>query len=46
MGGNCNLGMLLDDLDPYRAQYPVAGQRHNHFNLCDFPLVSPISLLY
>jgi hypothetical protein len=46
MGGDCNMGALLDDLLPIRPQYPVAGQRQNHFKLYDFPLVTRISLLY
>ena len=29
-----------------RPQHPVAGQRPNPFKLCDFPLVTPITLLY
>ena len=46
MGGICNLGALLDDLVLARPQYPVAAQRRNHFKLCDFPLVTAMSLLY
>ena len=46
MGENYSWVALLDNLMPARPQYPVAGHRRNHFKLCDFPLVSPISLLY
>jgi hypothetical protein len=46
MGGNKNWGARLDSLIPACPQYPVAGPRQNHFKLCDFPLVSLISLLY
>jgi hypothetical protein len=32
---------------PYReTQYPVAAPVWNHFKLCDFPLVTPATLLY
>jgi hypothetical protein len=36
------------DLEPYlsRTQYPVAGCSRNPFKLCDFQLVTQISLLY
>jgi len=36
------------DLEPYlhRAQYPVAGSPRNPFKLCEFPLVTLISVLY
>jgi len=30
----------------YRTQYPVAGRPRNPFKLCDFPLVTQMSLLY
>jgi hypothetical protein len=46
MGGNCSVGVLLDYLIVDRPQYPVAGRLQNHFRLCDFPLVTQISLLY
>ena len=46
MGGICNLGALLDDLVLACPQYPVVTQRRNPFKLCDFPLVSAMSLLY
>lgn len=36
------------DLELYsrRAQYPVAGWPEDPFKLCDFPLVTLISVLY
>ena len=46
MGGKCSLGVLTDDLIAACPQYPVVGQSQNPFKLCDFPLVSLISLLY
>jgi len=46
MGGNSNSGALLDALDSVYPQYPVSRAGQNHFKLCDFPLVSQISLLY
>jgi hypothetical protein len=46
MGGNCSSGVLLDDLVPACPQYPVAGEPQNPFKLCDFPLVTQMSLLY
>jgi len=46
MGGNRKFGVLWDDLAAPVPQYPVVGHPHNHFKLCDFPLVSPITLLY
>ena len=46
MRGNRSLGEIVDDLIPGCPQYRVAGRRQNHFKLCDFPLVSLISLLY
>jgi len=46
MGGICNLGVLLDDPVPACPQYPVVTQRRNPFKLCDFPLVTSMSLLY
>ena len=41
-------GEASADLEPYlhRAQYPVAGWPRNPFKLCDFPLVTQISVLY
>ena len=46
MAGNRNSGALLDVLDLVYTQYPVSWAGQNHFKLCDFPLVSQISLLY
>ena len=31
---------------PDQAQYPVADSAPNPFKLCDFPLVTPATLLY
>jgi len=46
MGGDYSLGVLLHDFIGARPQYPVAGWPRNPFKLCDFPLVTQISLLY
>jgi hypothetical protein len=46
MGGTYSLGGLVYDLVTAYPQYPVVGQPRNPFKLCDFPLVSLISLLY
>jgi len=46
MGGNYNWGARVDNFISACPQYPVAGRFGNHFKLCDFPLVSLISLLY
>jgi hypothetical protein len=46
MGGNRRLGVLLDGLIPAGPQHPVAGGRRNPSKLCDFPLVTQMSLLY
>jgi hypothetical protein len=46
MGGNCSLGVVLDDLVSTCPQYPVVGELQNPFKLYDFPLVSLKSLLY
>ena len=46
MGGDCRFGVLTDGLINASPQYPVAGLPPNPFKLCDFPLVTPISLLY
>jgi len=46
MGGNRNSGGLSNDLSIPLPQYPVAGWWQNHFKLCDFPLVTQMSLLY
>jgi hypothetical protein len=41
-------GEACTDLELYLhgAQYPVAGWPRNPFKLCDFPLVTLISLMY
>ena len=46
MGGNCNLGVLMDVAIVTNPQYPVAEWPRNPFKLCDFPLVTQMSLLY
>jgi hypothetical protein len=46
MGGNCSLGVVLDDLVSACPQYPVAAWSRNPFKLCNFPLVTLTSLLY
>jgi len=46
MGGIRSLGVLQEDLIAARPQYRVAGWPRNPFKLCDFPLVTQISLLY
>jgi hypothetical protein len=46
MGGNCNFGVLMDVAIATDPQYPVVGWLRNPFKLCDFPLVSLISVLY
>lgn len=46
MGENCDSGALLDVPSSVYPQYPVSWGCQNHFKLCDFPLVTQISLLY
>jgi hypothetical protein len=46
MGGNCSLGVLVDITIVASPQYPVAGWPRNPFTLCDFPLVTLITVLY
>jgi len=46
MGGKCSLGMLTDNFIAASPQYPVVWQPPDPFKLCDFPLVTLISLLY
>jgi hypothetical protein len=46
MGGSYSWGARLDDSVLARPQYPVARHSQNPFKLCDFPLVTQISLLY
>jgi hypothetical protein len=40
------LGVLRDTAISENPQYPVAGWPMNPFKLCDFPLVTRISLMY
>jgi len=40
------LGVLVDRSMVENPQYPVAGWPRNPFKLCDFPLVTHLSLLY
>lgn len=46
MGGICSLGVLMDAAIVANPQYPVAGWTRNPFKLCDFPLVTLISVPY
>jgi hypothetical protein len=46
MGGNCSLGVLMDTAIGANPQYAVSGWPRNPFKLCDFPLVTLISLMY
>ena len=46
MGGNCSLGVQLTDGIRGSPQYSVVSQSQNPFKLCDFPLVTLMSLLY
>ena len=46
MGGNCSLGVLMDTAIVADLQYPVVERPRNPFKLCDFPLVTLISVLY
>jgi hypothetical protein len=46
MGANCSLGVPLVDGIRGSPQYRVVGRPQNPFKLCDFPLVTPVRLLY
>ena len=46
MGDKCNWGIQLTDGIRGSPQYRVVGQLQNPFKLCDFPLVTLVSLLY
>ena len=46
MGGNFGFGVILENLNGPGPLYAVAGWLQNPFKLCDFPLVTLITLLY
>ena len=46
MGEKCIWGLRLTDGVWRSPQYRVVGRAGNPFKLCDFPLVTPIRLLY
>jgi hypothetical protein len=47
MGESCKLRRSLDGrIESSSPQYPVAGEEPHHSKLCDFLLVTPVSVLY